>query len=615
MSIFQPTRRDIPKFGEQSYIAPQASLQAINGGYLYTSPSPQPNADHTAVDAFRRSASKHPNRLMLADRLGDVPWREISYGEALDKVNAIAQALLDRGFKAGDVVAIVAPNSIEQCLITYGAMTMGATVAPISLSYAMFPEARERLVSTFNKAAPKMLFVQDIAPMEAALADLDMANTELVSACGASHATPFEDLTSVIATDAVDRALAEIQPDWTAKLLFTSGSTGAPKAVINTHRMMTSNMAMMMSVRFRDIAAPNVILDWLPWHHTFGGNVVLAEALADGSSLYIDDGKPIPGPMLQKTIDAIKDIKPTTYNCVPAGLGMLADAMDSDQDLRDAFFSNLNMLRYGGAGLSGPVYEKLQTHAEAATGRRVPAMSAYAMTEAAPAMTLLHWPVDNSACVGVPLPGVEMKLLAVEEGRYEVRVRGDHVFPGYLNEPAANANAFDEEGYFKTGDVCRFIDINDPSAGIAYDGRVSEDFKLETGTWVNVGQIRAQVLEHFGTLFKDLVVAGDRQPYVSVLCWLRQIPEGSEVVDGLVIPSAALKESLLKNLSAWNAQNQASSRRIAKLVLLAEPPSLQSGEVNDKQYINQRAVLAQRAEIVQALYKDQTPADAVVENN
>jgi len=597
-------KREVPPFGVQQFLEPQAELTPIEGGYLMTSPRPLPELTRTTVDYLRRSAAGHPDRVALADHFTNEDWRRITYGEALAKVNSIAQALLDRGIGPHDVVAIIGPNSIDQALMMFGAQTVGAAVAPISLAYAMFPEARERLHGTFAKAAPKLLFVQDGPSMAAALAELDLAGAELVSVAAFDGATPFAELTAVEPTEAVEEAFAAIEPDWVGKLLFTSGSTGIPKAVPNTHRMMTANLEQMMAVRMRDANEPGIILDWLPWHHTFGGNVVLAESIADAATLYIDDGKPVPGPMFQKTVDAVKEIRPTFYNCVPAGLGMLADAMDNDKELRDAFFERLTIIRYGGAGLSQAVFDKLESHAEAATGKRVPALTAYAMTEASPGATLAHWPVNNSANCGVPLPGCELKLLDLGEDRFEVRLRGPNIFPGYLDEPAINAEAFDEDGFFKTGDVLRLIDKDNPSAGVAYDGRVSEDFKLETGTWVNVGQIRADLLEAFGPQFWDAVITGDRKPFVGAMVWLRKVPEGVEVRDGVIVPDAALRERVLGLLGEFNARNTASSRRIGKLVLLADPPRLEAGEINDKQYINQRAVVKLRADIVARIYDD-----------
>ncbi|GGF59071.1 AMP-binding protein [Alteromonas lipolytica] len=603
--------RHVPPFGTQQFVEPRAELAVHDDGFLLTSPLTLSSPERTVVEYLRASASQWPDRVMLADRVMTDDWRKITYAEAMSQVNSVAQSLLNRGIGKGDVVAIIAPNSIEQAIIMFAALTVGAAVSPISLSYAMFPAARARLVSTYTTAAPKILFVQDANVIAEALADLDLSGAELISAAEATGATTFASLTNEPVTAAVDEAYAAIQPDWIGKLLFTSGSTGNPKAVINTHGMMASNLAMMAMVNLRDRNEHSILLDWLPWHHTFGGNVVLTEAIMVGATFYIDDGKPIPGPMMQRTIDAIKAIKPTVYNCVPAGLGMLADAMDSDPALREAMFSRLSVLRYGGAGLSDTVYQKLQRHCEAVSGQRVPTVTAYAMTEASPAAAILHWPTDSAACAGVPLPGVEMKLVQLGEGRLEIRLRGPSIFPGYLNEPALNAEVFDDEGFFKTGDVCRLLDSENPAAGIAYDGRVSEDFKLETGNWVNVGQIRTELLESFDGLFSDLVITGDRKPFVAAMGWLRSVPDGCETDNGILLPTPALREKLTQKIAAWNEINSASSRRIERLILLAEPACQEKGEVNDKQYINQRAVLKYRADIVERIYADE-PLPAAV---
>lgn len=598
--------RDHPKFGPINYVEPNVELQAREDGSLILRAGWKlgPVRDNL-VSYLRDNAEIVPDRLFLADRFHRADgWRELRYGEARARADAIAQALLDRGLGKGDVIAILAPASIEHGLLMLGALTAGIAVAPISMSYVSIPQARQRLIDTFVSTRARMVFVQDAVALADPLQSLPLDGVEVVAAVPDDDCTDFGDLLRARPTEAVERAFAAVDGDTVAKILFTSGSTGAPKGVINTHRMLCANQQMTGELTLRDPSNPPVVLDWLPWHHTFAGNFLLGDALRNGSSMYLDDGKPVAGGPFARTIQAIRDVRPTTYTNVPAGYAMLVTAMEHDDSLRDAFFSRIRLMRYGGAGLSPELYERLQTMAEAVRDVRIPMICAFAMTETAPSVTSLHWPYDGVGCMGLPYAGVEMKLLPTDEGRYEIRLRGPTVFPGYLNDPDQTAAAFDEEGFFITGDACRLATPADIRGGLIYDGRVSEEFKLETGTWVHVGVVRLGMLDAAAPLLRDLVLTGADQPYVAAMAWLDEAHGGQlEIVDGALVPSPELRNRLAHALGDWNRLHEGSSRRIERLLLMAEPPQFAAGEINDKAYVNQRAVVRRRASLVARLYR------------
>lgn len=597
-------RVDHPAFGSIEYVPPSIHVAHEPGGALTLRAGWELGPLRSNLAAYlRENAYLVPDRLFLADRPGgNSEWRRLNYGDARARADRIAQALLDRGFQQGDVIAILAPASIEHGLLMLGALTAGIAVAPISPSYAAIPQARPRLVETFRATRARMLLVQDAGALAGPLASLELGGAELVSIAPADGATDFAELLTPVPTEAVSHAYRAVDGDTVAKILFTSGSTGSPKGVINTHRMLCANQQMTGELTLRDPSNPPILLDWLPWHHTFAGNFIFGDTLRNASSLYLDDGKPVAG-AFARTIEAIREIRPTTYTNVPAGYAMLADAMERDESLRDAFFSRIQLMRYGGAGLSAEVYERLQLMAEAVRGKRIPMICAFAMTETSPSVTALHWPYDGVGCLGLPYAGVDMRLLPFGEGRYEIRLRGPSVFPGYLGDPELTRAAFDEEGYFITGDACRFAVPGDIESGLIYDGRVSEEFKLETGTWVHVGALRMGLLEAASPLLKDLVLTGDHRAYVGALAWLSDAEAARcKSADGILVPCDDVRRRLGIALAEWNRLHQGSSRRIERLLVMAEPPVFADGEINDKAYVNQRGVVRRRAALVERLY-------------
>lgn len=604
-----------PKFGRVDYVEPMLEVSERTDGTLLLSAGWQLGKVRANIVSYLRdNADLVPERMFLADRLnGGTQWRRMTYGEAREKADRVAQALLERGLHEGDVIAILAPPSIEHALLMLGALTIGVAVAPISLSYATIPQAHQRLVDAFLTARQRVLFVQDPDPIRPALEKLDLEHIELVSVMPADGATPFADLLEARPGSEVEVAYRSVDASSIAKILFTSGSTGKPKGVINTHGMLCSNQQMTGELSLRDHSNPPVVLDWLPWHHTFAGNLIFGEVLRTAGNLYLDDGKPVPGPMFARSLDGIREIRPTTYTNVPAGYAMLIEAMERDDGLRRAFFSRLRIMRYGAAAMCPTLYERLQLMAEAERGVRIPMISAFAMTETAPCVTALHWPHDGVGCIGLPLAGVEMKLVPLDEGRYEIRLKGPNVTPGYWRDPQQTRAAFDEEGFFITGDACRFRSEGQPASGLVYDGRVSEEFKLKTGTWVHVSVLRQGLLAAAAPLLKDAVITGEGRAHVGVLAWPSE-QFASRCVrqpDNILVPDEEGRKQLADALAAWNKEQQGSSRRIERLLLMAEAPVFGEGEINDKAYVNQRAVLRRREGLVTVLY-DSGPDDCVV---
>jgi feruloyl-CoA synthase len=476
-----------------------------------------------------------------------------------------------------------------------------------------------KLRHVFGLVRPKLIFVEYGQMFEAALAALDLSDVEVVVAAAPPAAIKtgsFAGLARPV-TPAVDAAYAATGPDTVAKILFTSGSTGLPKGVINTQRMLCANQRMSESVLLPDPDNPPVLLDWLPWNHTFGGNYNFNLVLRQGGTLHIDGGRPLPG-MFEQTIANLREISPTQYSNVPSAFAMLAPVLDADAGLRQTFFRDLKVLAYGGASMPNELWQHYQELAVRTLGERIVFITGWGSTETAPTATTVHWQNEGPGIIGLPFPGVELKMVPVG-GTYELRLRGPIVTPGYLKRPDLTAEAFDEEGFYKIGDAGHFVDPADPTQGLTFDGRVVEDFKLETGTWVHVGGVRVKALGATQPALQDAVVAGQDRPYIALLAWpnlaaLRDIctdAKAKETVDGL-LASREVVEFVRAGLRRHNAEAGGSSVRVARVLLLREPPSIDGNEITDKGYINQRATLQRRASLVEKLYANPPPADVIV---
>jgi feruloyl-CoA synthase len=571
--------------------------------------------------ALARWARERSDRTWLAQRSGpDRQWRKLSYGEAKKTVDALTQAILNLKLSAGRPVAILSGNSIEHALMTQAAMQARIPAAPVSPAYSLMSHDHVKLKYLFDLVKPALVLVQDGAQFSKALHALDLTGVAVVHVANPADGIPsiaFADLAATPVTAEVEQSIAQITPDTVGKLLFTSGSTGMPKAVINTQAMMCSNVAMMMQVRPRDPNAPQATyLDWMPWNHTMGGNALFNPVLVEGGTLYIDDGRPMPG-LIDETLRNLKEISPTYYANVPAGYAALAAAMEKDDALCRSFFKNLGLMAYGGARLPDDLYERMQALAVRATGERIVFYTGWGSTETAPTSTGTYWDTERVGLIGLPFPGVELKMVPIGD-KYELRLRGVNVTPGYFGRPDLTEAAFDEEGYYKIGDAGLFVDPNDPVQGIIFAGRVVEDFKLTTGTFVHVGSLRTDAIAAATPVIHDALVAGQDRAYVGLLAWpnlhaCRQIVGDPEATYEDVVKHPAVLTALRNGLQAHNAEVEgASSMRVARVMLMSEPPSIDGNELTDKGYINQRAGLERRAELVERLYAEHPDQDVMV---
>ncbi len=581
----------------------------------------QPYEKHIPA-SLAKWAKEAPSRIWLAQRTGaDRQWRKVSYGEAKQIVDGLTQGLLDLKLEPGSPVAILSGNSIEHALMTQAAMQARFPAAPVSPAYSLMSQDHLKLKYLFDLIKPKVVMVQDGPAFEKALKALDLNGVTVVHVarpCDGIKSVSFADLAATPVTKDVDESIAAITPDTVGKLLFTSGSTGMPKAVINTQEMMCANAAMMMQVRPRDPDGPiGTMLDWMPWNHTMGGNAAFHPMLVDGGTLYIDDGRPMPG-LFDETIRNLHEVSPTYYANVPAGYAALAAAMEKDDALCRSFFRNLTVMAYGGARLPDDLFDRMQALAVRTTGERIVFYTGWGSTETAPTSTGTYWDTERVGLIGLPFPGVELKMVPCGD-KYELRLRGVNVTPGYFGQPELTSKMFDEEGFYCIGDAGVFVDENDPLQGIIFAGRVVEDFKLTTGTFVHVGSLRTDAIAAATPVVHDALVAGQDLPFVGLLAWpnlhaCRQVVGNPDATFEDVAKHPDVIACLKRGLEAHNASCTGSSMRIARAMLMVEPPSIDGNELTDKGYINQRAGLERRADLVKKLYADRPGEDVIVLN-
>jgi feruloyl-CoA synthase len=550
--------------------------------------------------AFRAGAEAHPERV-LATEPAPAGRRTLRWGEARERADAIAQAMLDRGLGPERPLMVLSGNSLDHLVLTLAAYTAGVPVLPISTAYSLLSADHARIRAIAGRCTPGMVFADDETKYAAALDALADNGPEPITGLG--------ELERTTPTDDVERAFAALTPETIAKLLFTSGSTGAPKGVVNTHRMICSNQQALAQVWPFLRAEPPVLVDWLPWSHTFGGNHNLHQAIAHGGALHIDDGRPVPA-LFDRTVASLREIAPTVYYNVPAGYALLAPRLEADRDLATTFFSRLRFMFYAAAALPEALWDRLRAIADAVADHEVPLTAAWGTTETAPAATTAHFATARCGCIGVPLPGVTIKLVPDGDKR-EIRLTGPNITPGYHRDADATAAAFDDEGFYRTGDAARLVDPSDPAQGLMFDGRLAEDFKLANGTFVRVGRLRIALVSAAGGVLADAVIAGHDGPYAAALAWL-DAGEARRACgsDGDVAPSdPRLRAHLAAALSRLN-DGAGSAARIERLLLLDTPPDMDAGEITDKGYVNQRAVLERRAAAVERLLAD--PPDPAV---
>ncbi len=555
------------------------------------------------VDYLEHWAAHAPDRIFLAQRGADRSWETITYAEAWRRVRGIAQGLIDAGLRADRPIMILSPASIEHALLTFAGMAIGAPIVPVSPAYSLLPEARQRLVDLAALIEPAFVFVQADAPF-AAVRDLaGLAGATWMSAAGGADTIALDTLYDIPPTDAARQRRVAVTGDTIAKILFTSGSTGAPKGVINTHAMLCAAISSTAAL-LPESEPYSVTVDWMPWHHTMGGNSVLHGTLKSGSTQYIDDGRPLPG-LFDRTIENLRDGRPTVMLSVPSAYGMLVSALEQDTGFRAAFFSRIERLIYAGASLPAGIWDRMQALAIATRGHPVDFGSAFGTTETGPGITVTHWASDGNGEIGLPVSSIDLKLLPVED-RYEIRVRGPSVTKGYYKRPDLTEAAFDEDGYYRTGDLVQLVDPARPALGLRFAGRLSENFKLSNGSWVATNELRLAVIDACRPLLADVVLAGPDRADVRALAWAAP---GTDPDDPQAL--ASLNAEVAARLADFNAYRHGATHRIAAFRILRDPPSIGAGETTDKGYINQRAVLARRAGLVDDLYVAE-PSDEII---
>jgi feruloyl-CoA synthase len=587
-------------FDDPTQLAPPRTLceRRPDGSLLLRSPEPLGDYARCIGEWVEQWARETPDALALAERDAAGPeggdWSRITYRELRAAIGSIGQALLDLDLPAGSPVVVLSDNAVDHALLALAAMHVGRPVCTVSSAYSRLTKDHSKLRGILQALQPALVYASDAAMYGPAIAACEVGVPVVFSrgAAEVAGAIDFVALRATAETPAVQQAFTAIQPDDHAKYLLTSGSTGHPKVVINTHRMLCANQQMIAQTwRFLTHTKP-VLLDWLPWSHTFGANHNLHLVLRHGGSLYIDEGRPAPG-LIEKTVRNLRDVRPTLHFNVPRGLDMLLPHLEADLALARDALSNLQLIFYAGAALPPASWQRLEALASKVRDTPLWLTTSWGSTETSPSATSAHWKLDGAGCIGAPLPGIDLKLVPNGE-KLEIRVRGVSVFPGYRNAPDLTREAFDDEGFYRIGDAGYLVDPERPECGVMFNGRVAEDFKLGSGTWVSVGTLRVKLVSAFAPYAQDVVLTG----------------HGGDELGALVFPSAAaaaadpqaVRQGIAAALQRLRAEGGGSSQCPGRVMLLTEPPSADAGEITDKGYVNQRAVLARRAAEVDRLH-------------
>jgi feruloyl-CoA synthase len=590
-----------------------------DGSELFRNRTPLGDYPVRMTDRLERWAAERPTQTFVAERSG-AGWREIDYARTLVAVRALAQAFVDRGVSADRGVCVLSENGIDHALVGLAAQYAGVPYAPISPSYSLVATDYAKLRDVVSNFGPGLVYVDDGLRYADGIAAAVPPDVPLVVSREPgvrADAVLFGDLLATDPGPTLDRAHAAVNAETIAKVLYTSGTTGAPKGVTCTQRMLCSNSQMFGRMFPFVETDPPVVLDWLPWNHTFGGNSNFGAVLYYGGSLYVNDGKPTAA-LAERTRQNLHEIEPVIYFDVPKGFELLAGFLRADPALRARFFRRVKLLMYAGAGMSKPVWEELRALSRETTGADVLIATSLGSTETGPMALCAPWLADGPGYVGVPVPGIEMKLVPNGE-KSELRLRGPSVTGGYWRSPELSAKAFDADGFYCIGDALRYVDRRDVTKGFLFDGRISEDFKLDTGTWVSVGPLRMRALAHFAPLFADAVISGENRREIALLAFpnvehartlATDVAADGSIAD--VLASPRLREVLVDALASFAATATGSATRIERIVLLERPPALDAGEITDKGSLNSRAIFTRRADAVERAHAPDAAARGTI---
>jgi len=602
-----------PFFDDPAQLAPRRAVREDLGGGAFVLRSPEPLQAHarSVGEWLEQWAERTPEATAFAEPAANAAstsdgWSRLTWRALRQRVGAVAQSLLDLNLPAGQPVAVLSDNSLDHLVLELACMHVGRPICPITSGYSRLAQGDyTRIHGILATLGPALVYAHDAATYAPVLDKAPIAARAVFShgADGVPGALPFSALLATRETPAVAAAFAAVGPDTHAKYLLTSGSTGHPKVVVNTQRMLTANQQMLrQTLRFLNGEKP-VLLDWLPWSHTFGGNHNKFLVVSTGGTMYIDDGRPLPG-LIDKTIVHLREVQPTLHFNVPKGYDMMLPALEADADLARRFFGRLRMVFYAGAGMPQSTWQRLEAVAAKVRDVHTDPMwftTSWGSTETAPANTFAHWKLDRAGVIGLPMPGVEIKFVP-NGGKLEMRLRGPNIFPGYRGNDEATRAAFDEDGFYRIGDAGYLQDESDPASGIVFNGRVAEDFKLTSGTWVSVGTLRLHLVAALAPLAQDAVITGHDRNEIGALVFLTEAAR--------TLPEAEVRAQVKAALQRIRAEHAGSAHTPTRVLLLPDAPSMAAGEITDKGYINQRLTLARRAAEVEGLYAQ--PLDARV---
>ena len=607
------------RFRDPGFVPPRLRWERRpDGSILLENLNPVREAPRDAIAPLERWAVEAPDRIMLAQRTPDgSAWETVTYAQGWARIRALAQGMIDLGLGPDRPLMILSRNSVDHALLTYAAMLARAPACPVSMAYSLMASDFERVRYVADLIEPGAVFAEPAPLYARAMAALARPGLSFLTAGGKAEGIESIDLETLAATvpgPAVDERRAAITPDDTAKYLLTSGSTGRPKAVINTHRTMSVNAAMVRSMRTEEsLAEPPVMISFLPWSHTMGANSQLNETIVAGGSFYIDHGAPVPG-RFEETIRNLREVTPTNFSTVPVGWAMLANEFERDPAFAAHVLAKLRFLAYGGAGLSQNIYDRIQAVAEKTIGARIAMMTGYGATETGPTVCTVSWVNERMGIVGLPLPGVVMKLARVGE-KLESRVRGACVMPAYYRDEARTTAAFDEEGFYRFGDAVKLVDPEDPAQGLFFDGRLVENFKLNSGTFVSAGPLRIDLVAAMGGLAQDAIICGENEGFIAILVFLNA-GNAAKIAGGAgdlatLAANDAVRAAIAQSLKDHNAANRSSSHRVVRALIMTNAPSVDDGEITEKGYINQARAREFRAGDVARLFAE-TPDDGVL---